>query len=83
MIERHPYYTLARVRAELRLCNERFDGPGVALVVDARGVITSDLEDSREPWQYKAEVPGDDRPYDAHAEARRFLAAWRDRKQSL
>lgn len=50
MIEHHAYYNLVRVRAILRDANAHFDGPGVALVVDARGVITGDLEDSREPW---------------------------------
>lgn len=82
MIERHPYYNITRVRETLRRANQHFDGGGVALVVDARGAITGDLEDSREPWQYAAHVPGDGRPYDAHAEARKFLAAWRDRKQA-
>jgi hypothetical protein len=80
-MERHPFYSLKRVAEMLRHANKHFDGPGIALVVDQRGVITGDLEDSHEPWQYSSEVPGDDRPFDALAEARRLLAAWRDRRQ--
>jgi hypothetical protein len=77
-VKRHPYWTERRVVAYLRDCNAKFDGPGDALVVDARGVLMSDIEDARTPSIYSCYVPGDGIAFDAVAEARQLLAAWRD-----
>lgn len=77
-VYKHAWWSEERVVKHLRECNKHFDGSGVALVLDARGVITGDIEDAEDPVRYKVEVPGDDRRFDAHAEARRLLAAWRD-----
>lgn len=70
--------------AELRYLNEHFDGPApVALTLDAEAFPMRGwalLEPGT--WghqQYGCEtVPGDDRPFDAVAAARRLLAALRD-----
>lgn len=79
---RHPYWTERRVTAHLRDCNAKFDGPGSALVVDRRGVLTGDIEDAADPCIYVAGVPGDGLRFDAVAEARCVLAAWRDAQEA-
>jgi hypothetical protein len=77
-MKRHPYWTERRVIKHLRECNATFDGPGDALVVDARGTLTADIERSKTPAKYSAYVPGDNIKFDAVQEARLLLAAWRD-----
>jgi hypothetical protein len=82
-MKHHPYWTERRVVKYLRECNAVYDGPGVPLVVDAHGVLTSDIEGSATPAKYLCYVPGDNIRFDAIQEARQLLAAWRDAQDEI
>lgn len=80
-MKQHPLWSEAKLTKYLRECNAHFDGPG-EYCVDARGVIMGDLEHAHDPIRHVEAIPGDGKPFDARAAARRLLAAWRDAPQA-
>lgn len=71
--------TLRSVTAEVRDLNAKFDGPGeVGISSGGRVLYTDGLADMQGCLAGREELPGDGRPVDAVAVARRLLAAWRD-----
>lgn len=69
--------TLRKLTAEVRACNNAYDGPG-PIALDSTGAIVPFEHGPADVVTHGEEIPGDGKPVDAVAIARRLLAAWRD-----